>query len=285
LLYSYSLNVPHYGYGAFEARSDPFVLPPDRWCHVAVVVYGGISYYLDGRMIGTLSGAGANAGDTEVLIGALNNDQGVGPRCFWPGAIDELRVFARALTADEVAAVMAADSPALAAERVAPTYHLRDGRMFIREFQHGRDLERALSPVEMRQIVQQFARPATPAAIRAGTNRPTTVIGLSSAWDAPQDQNVFRRSDSVHVAVADADYSGATNCLFSALLWQGATDNDEELRRSVTLTNDASGAWRAVIPCAPFHAGEADMLVVGMDDTGRPVLMRTSGVTIQDTQP
>lgn len=284
LLYSYALNLPSYGYGAFEARSDPFVPPFDRWCHVAIVVYGGISFYLDGRTIGTLSGHGANRGDTEVLIGALNNDRSFGPRCFWSGAVDEVRVFARALTADEIVAVMAKDSPRLAAERVAPVYRLKDDRMFVCEFVHGRDVERPLSSTEMRQVAQQFASPAAPAGSLADTNRPTTVIGLSNAWDGRQDQNVFRRGDSVYVKVVDADYSDATNCLFGALLWQGATNPEEDIRQHVTLTNDASGAWRGIIPCEPFLAGEADLVVTGMDDTGRPVLMRSATITIQDVR-
>lgn len=285
LLYSYALNVPDYGYGAFEARSDPFLLPPDRWCHVAVVVYGGISFYLDGRMIGTLSGRGTNRGDTEVLIGALNNDRSVGPRHFWPGAIDELRVFSRALTADEVVAVMTEDSPRLAAERLAPVYRLRDGRMFICEFQKGRDIERVATAAEMRAIMEQLAAPAAAAASPADTNRHTTVIGLSSAWGAPADQNVFRRDEAVHVAVADADYGYATNYLFSALLWQDTGGSGEGLGQSVTLTNDTAGVWRGVISCQSFQAGEVTLVVSGMDDSGRTVLMRSAEITVVDGKP
>ena len=284
--YTYSLNMSDYGYGAFEARSDPFVLPPDRWCHVAMVLdNGGVSFYLDGRIIGTLSGAGANAGGNEVLIGALDNDPSCGPRAFWPGAIDEVRVFGRDLTADEVAAVMAEDSPALAAERLSSTYCIRDGQMFIREFMHGRDLERALSATEIQRIAQQWA-PAAATNTGAGPIRPTTVIGLSSSWTGPQDQNMFRQGESLHVTVADADYSETTNCVFSTMIWQGGADGGTTMvHRLMTMTNDAPGVWRTAIPLDTFKPGDAQMSIVGMDETGRPVLMRAASVVIEPARP
>ncbi len=280
LMYSYALNVPDFGYGAFEARSDPFPLVPERWFHVAMVLDGGISFYLDGRMIGTLSGRGSNKGGTEVLIGALNN--GAGPRHFWSGAIDELRIFDRALTADEILAVMALDSPQRAADRRAPAYRLRDGRMFISELRHGRDVERPVTASEMRQLVSRFAPPVAPPPvdIPAASHPSTTVIGLSSAWDGSKDQNLFGRHDAVHIVVQDADYGMSTNLMMSALLWQDTPGNDDGFGQSVMMTNDVSGAWRGVISCEPFQPGEAKLVIAGMDNTGRPVLMRSSSLYI-----
>jgi hypothetical protein len=104
--YTFALNAEHYGYGGISVFSDPVSVPVDEWHHIALVVDGSqptAAFYFDGQYVG--SGAGGsevNAGNLDVLIGALNNDPSAGPRYFWNGLIDEVRVYDRALSAPEV---------------------------------------------------------------------------------------------------------------------------------------------------------------------------------------
>jgi hypothetical protein len=75
---------------------------PDRWTHIAVVYdLGEVRTYVNGRLAHTHKGAG------EIgSVGATNHELRIGGReelaQFFDGNIDEVRVFNRALTTDEV---------------------------------------------------------------------------------------------------------------------------------------------------------------------------------------
>lgn len=105
-LYSFAMNKHHYGYGGVSVISDPITANEGEWHHAIMTVDGtqtNLSFYLDGTHIGSGSGGGnVNAGNLEVLIGAMNNDPTYGPRYFWNGLIDEVRVYDRTLDQLEI---------------------------------------------------------------------------------------------------------------------------------------------------------------------------------------
>ncbi len=86
--------------GVGTVSSETF--PLNEWSHVtAMVVNGGHAYYINGAPAGT-AGSGINLGGVvntaPVTIGNINE-----PNRFYQGVIDEVSIFSRALTAEEVA--------------------------------------------------------------------------------------------------------------------------------------------------------------------------------------
>ena len=114
--YSFALNRYDYGYDAVKVSSQPIVPVGDEWHHIALVVQDdpvSATFYLDGQPIGSGPGGGmVNAGSLDVLIGALNNDPSYGPRYFWQGLIDDVRMYDRALDSESVA-MLAGRTPAM----------------------------------------------------------------------------------------------------------------------------------------------------------------------------
>ncbi len=80
---------------------------PDEWVHVAVVyTTGEAKTYLNGQLSDTFTYTqAAMEGDQVVRIGRHNDDTGYGTRRFFKGAIDELSLYNRALTLDEISAI------------------------------------------------------------------------------------------------------------------------------------------------------------------------------------
>ncbi len=102
VLYSYA---GEYGYsGGAPVTSDPLCLPPDTWHHVTLTVDENASpstkIYVDGALVGT-GGNSANYGGFGLMIGAYY-DGFSSPANFWNGLIDEVRVYNRVLSTDEI---------------------------------------------------------------------------------------------------------------------------------------------------------------------------------------
>ena len=90
--------------GASAASSVP--LTPSTWTHVAGVSDGkNVAVYVNGQQVGTAPAAvSASAGTTEPLhIGADRDGAGL-----FAGNIDELALYDRALSPDEIGAIMQA---------------------------------------------------------------------------------------------------------------------------------------------------------------------------------
>ena len=105
-----SLGLGAGGYAECDARLDAKEVLDGRWHHAAATFDGRtMRVYLDGREIGSLarSGALAAGGPADGCIGSLN-----GGECF-QGALDDLRFWAEALTAEEVARLHADGRQAL----------------------------------------------------------------------------------------------------------------------------------------------------------------------------
>lgn len=102
----------------------------NRWYHVAVAYTPGrATIYVDGRLVDRDTyGQGALTGVNFVRIGEHNDDAGTyGTRRFFKGAIDDVRLYARALSADEVAHLYQGTAGSCAtpsATHTSPTRHL-----------------------------------------------------------------------------------------------------------------------------------------------------------------
>jgi hypothetical protein len=88
---------------AYNYASGNGVVPLNTWTHVAVVRNGAtVSFYVNGALDSSSSPADANPfrpGTTSLRVGGQN--RGSNSRNF-PGRIDELRIYARALSASEI---------------------------------------------------------------------------------------------------------------------------------------------------------------------------------------
>jgi hypothetical protein len=109
--YQYGLEldggtVPHFYVGTAAGLTGGTMgsaLPVGQWSHVAVVFNGSqAQFYLNGTLVATRAmTASITARGNQLRIGADANSQQ-----FYKGAIDDLRLYRRALTAPEVQADM-----------------------------------------------------------------------------------------------------------------------------------------------------------------------------------
>ena len=79
----------------------------NTWVHVSCTYDGAnIMIYRNGTLIGTLPETGDMQTDTTALTFASNNNTGsLSPSDFFPGRIDEIRLYKRALSANEITAL------------------------------------------------------------------------------------------------------------------------------------------------------------------------------------
>lgn len=94
------------GSGSLMLRSDE-INTYDEW-HLAVGVYDGNIgqrlLYLDGEFETSVSSSGAFDDEYDILIGAVDDTGGsnYGIAHYFPGAIDDVRIYDRALSAEEI---------------------------------------------------------------------------------------------------------------------------------------------------------------------------------------
>lgn len=273
-LYSFCSNAGSYGYGALRADSGLFDLEPDRWYHAALVAEdGGAAFFLNGRPLGFVSGAAANEGDRDLLVGALDN--GPGPRYFFPGWIDEVRLYERALTVEEMAELFQKEAPAslrpAPAAALGAAYTIREGRLYERA-EDG--TERMLSDQETSVLLQSTAARQATATVEADPG-PVCDIGFSTAEKGDQDVTYFMPDETLHIRVRDVDAAAlGTNFFLQAYLRQ---DQVSELRQ---LERRRDGSFRTGIPLERFQPGPVWISVVGAEGGSQPILMRTSRIHI-----
>jgi hypothetical protein len=79
-------------------------LPVGRWKQVTSTYDGTwLRIYIDGRAAGSMRVTGRTCASTEPLaVGAKNNPTKGLLEAFWDGRLDDVRIYNRALTADEV---------------------------------------------------------------------------------------------------------------------------------------------------------------------------------------
>jgi len=120
--FSYSVRTDNSGALRFSLNlgSWQFVLGPtleeDIWYHITGTYDGTeLILYVDGESIGTTEASGTiNVTPDPVCIGNLVNAAGASQNEFWSGVIDEVRIWDRALEADEVIRNMALGREGLA---------------------------------------------------------------------------------------------------------------------------------------------------------------------------
>lgn len=285
--YSFCLNANSYGYGALRASSGIFDLQPFSWNHVVMIVDGGAGFYLNGRPLGYISGPGANRGSLELLIGAMNNDPAAGPRYFFPGLIDEVRIYDRALTDEEIAELFRADAPKTllpsAPVALGPSYIVKDGRFHLRTQKDGRTEERALGDAETAALLAG-------AGVKTGDGSATQPessvcqIGFSNDPRGEQDVTVFLPDESLHVRIRDADYAAAdTNVIIRVFLSQrgGETADADTKSALVQLARSRGGLFTGNVPLQSFRPGPVWVSVVATESGGQqPLLVRSSRIDI-----
>lgn len=87
------------------------VLPVEKWAHFAIVLAtSGTSFYLDGRLVKTASETGNNIGfHGTPTIGASDHS---GTRAsYFQGSIDDIRIYGRALSSEEIRAIYRYEAP------------------------------------------------------------------------------------------------------------------------------------------------------------------------------
>lgn len=289
--YSFCLNAGAYGYGALRADSGIFDLKPGLWNHVVMLVDGGAGFYLNGRLLGYISGPGANRGNLELLIGAMNNDPRAGPRYFFPGLLDEIRVYDRALTDEEITALFRQDAPKEllppAPVALGPSYVIKEGRFYLRSEQGGEAAEHLLADDEVAKLLAD-------AGVKAGvgTERPEKFsvceIGFSNDAKGDQDVTYFLPGETLHVRVNDADMPSAnTNFTVQVFLSQKqlAQDAAGARQKLLQLARARGGAFKGELPLAEFRPGPVWISVVANEGGNQPVLMRSSRIEILDPRP
>lgn len=274
------LNDASYGYGALNARSGIFDVLPGRWYHVVMIADGGAGFYLNGRSLGYTSGPGINRGDLKMAIGAVQNDPRFGPHLGFNGCIDEVRIYDRILTDEEIAALFRQDAPKEllppAPVALGSEYVLKNGRFFLRMQKDGGATERELSEQEVAALLGR-----QPGGETASTNATVCEIGFSNDPHGDQDVTFFLPAETLHIRVRDVDLpSSNTNLSVQIFLSQTngqAAAAPRELRQ---LDRARDGSFKAAIPLADFRPGPVWISVIAADSTGQPMLMRSSRLEI-----
>jgi hypothetical protein len=95
--------------GGYAILHAPSAAPKDTWTHVAGVYDGAeLRLYVNGVEAASQSLSGAFSQDmTPVILGGNGNDASGVPTELFPGRIDELMLYARALSAAEIAQLAA----------------------------------------------------------------------------------------------------------------------------------------------------------------------------------
>jgi len=90
--------------GEYWEVATPWTFPPEQWVHVAATWDGGLlTLWLDAAAVGSIEVPALVLDDQAIHVGADDDHDVTGPAGFFLGTIDDVRVYRRALTADELA--------------------------------------------------------------------------------------------------------------------------------------------------------------------------------------
>jgi hypothetical protein len=92
------------GPGVWQFLDSTRAVPVGRWTHVASTYDGSsLRVYVNGRVAGTKAVTGRTCASGEPLaVGAKNNPTKGLLEAFWDGRLDDVRIYGRALSLDEV---------------------------------------------------------------------------------------------------------------------------------------------------------------------------------------
>jgi hypothetical protein len=102
---------PHIKRGAtWHFFDGATTIPTGSWTHVAMTYDGSfVRVYVNGALDGQQAGSGAiQTSDFSMRVGAFAAVNGTVSQAWFPGSIDEVSVYDRALSASEIAAIAAA---------------------------------------------------------------------------------------------------------------------------------------------------------------------------------
>jgi len=94
--------------GEYSEVVSPWTFPPDEWVHVASRWDGDLlTLWLDGKVAGSIEAAAIAFDEQAIHVGADDDHYQPEPIGYFLGDIDDVRVYRRALSADEIAALAA----------------------------------------------------------------------------------------------------------------------------------------------------------------------------------
>lgn len=107
----FQLQLLHFGMssgGAYAEVEVPWEVAPDQWVHLAGTWDGALlTLWLDGQAVGTTESPAFEFDEQPIFVGADDDHAETGPEGFFAGGIDDVRLYRRALAADEIAALAA----------------------------------------------------------------------------------------------------------------------------------------------------------------------------------
>lgn len=102
-------------YGRLNYDSTTIALPLNTWTHVAAVLdsNNAVTFYVNGAVAETVAGGGDGLPNPTdpIMIGAATAINGSTPVDLWPGGLDDLYVYDRALSTNDVILLAAGQSP------------------------------------------------------------------------------------------------------------------------------------------------------------------------------
>ncbi len=247
-----------------------------QWYHV-VCTYGGNGrwqFYMNGQLTAGIPESRAplrtEAGG-KFLVGTFkagyhNLD----------GRIDEVRVYDRVLTRDEVATLfdqgrdLVYVTPAIVERSPNAAGVTATGGPFPRSVSKGASADSSAIP---------SASPPGGAVVQP--NYQITTLGFSTREDGDQDVTIFYPDETLHIRVQDVDLVPEnSNVLVRAALYQ-RSDRSGEANYTMDLSRTTNGDFRAAVPLNSLQPGRALVDIAAYDFGGQVLrLFRTSPITI-----
>jgi hypothetical protein len=117
--------------GLITAAINGSSLPLGVWQHVLAIYdqTGGnttISLYKDAALLASISGVGTIIASNEPIIVAANKDDATTFQTFWPGRLDDLRIYTRGFTPSEIQTIYGAQGKDGIVDRLIARYPMNE---------------------------------------------------------------------------------------------------------------------------------------------------------------
>ena len=237
--------------------ADP---PPNRWYHMAITydrATGKGQIFLNGMLVKEQQmGSYELFTKTDFFIGAGLIDEEGKPNPFFHGLIDDVRVYNRVVTADEITSV-------------------------LRESKLGAEIPAEARTLKASGVSESTASGSTAFDSEAGaggtsSTAPTAggsittrkydvaFIGFSNDPEGEEDVSDFYLNESLYVRVHDVDLEGlGTNAGVRLLMYQENTPTFQS-----DLNGQTNGAFELSVPLNSFQQGRVYVSVVGWNPKG-----------------
>ncbi|HMP77597.1 MAG TPA: LamG domain-containing protein [Kiritimatiellia bacterium] len=267
-----------YGWAVVSARRVERI---GVWRHAVLNYHGNgrFEYYVDGEPSPTRNEAPRpiqTRPGGRFLLGSYSADiHGL------DGRIDEVRVYGRALSPEDIAALYAQGAEAAAASRARAGHS--GGAVEDAAQRHEPRVQRleSIGVPSGAATVQRDAR-GTVANQAAQPDVSVTRIGFSTTEDGDQDVTIFYLDETLHVRVQDVELNPAdTNHLVRVSIYQ-RSDREGQADLAVDMTPKKDGHFHAALPLTSLRAGRALVDIAGYDLNGRVLrLFRTAPIELR----